>query len=284
VATYTVYADEAWTHDDRLRFWRFYGGAMMLSSNRDRIEAELRAVKRRVGLHGEVKWTEVRPNKWKRFALIVDRFFDFVDSGDIRLRYMWLDQMFQEPERLTEYHREFGYYILYYFFLVFGFGLPWHDGDQPILIEFHPDELPDELSKRSDFTRFLMRCHRSARFDNLSEFRIIDVGEVTSRDHLILQCVDLIIGAVGAKLNKTLIQKGPSGRRFERTIVKELLYKHIRQRIGDIDMRERGTRHFSVGVNTGTGSDFANRWRHKFRQWNFRKPGAFNPRWNQDLP
>lgn len=278
---YTLYADEAWTHDPEHRFWRFYGGALLRSAERPRIENELLAVKAARGLDGEIKWSLTTPARVERFGVVVDRFLDFVESGDVKLRYMWLDQLRQDPNALTTWHREYGYYILYYFFVVFGFGLPWHDERDTVSIEFFPDILPFEPQKRQEFRAFLLRCHNSHRFRQRAPFRITTVAAVDSAKHIILQCVDVIIGAVGYKLNKQYLAK-PGRRRSVSSVAKIELWQRVRDRLGLIDMGERGTRSFAVGVNTGTGTEAQNRWRHKFRQWDFRTPGAFNPNWVRD--
>jgi hypothetical protein len=163
VSQYTVYADEAWTHDPQHdRFWRFYGGAMVASAERQRVENELVALKSQLGLQGEIKWSQVRRFNWERVAVVIDRFLDFVEAGDVKLRYMWLDQGFHDPAALNDFHREYGYYILYYFFVVFGFGLPWHDEAERVNIVFFPDTLPDQPEKRKSFQQFLYRPARTA--------------------------------------------------------------------------------------------------------------------------
>lgn len=277
---YTLYADEAWTHDPEHRFWRFYGGALVRSSERARVENELLALKAERGLHGEIKWSYTNPARAERFGAIAHRFLDFVEAGDVKLRYMWLDQRRQDANALSEWNREYGFYVLYYYFIVFGFGLPWHDERDTVGVEFFPDTLPDEPDKREEFREFLLRCHSIRRFENSSPFRITNVAAVNSSKHILLQCVDLVIGAVGYKLNKQFQAK--TGRRRSRcSVVKIELYERIRDCLSRIDMGERGTAKFSVGVNTATDGDKANRWRYKFRQWDFRRPGADNPNWDR---
>jgi hypothetical protein len=281
MTAYTVYADEAWTHEPEHRFWRFYGGALLRSSERPRIENELLALKAQRGLHGEIKWSLTTPARAERFGALVDRFLDFVEYGDVKLRYMWLDQRRQDTTALSEWHREYGFYILYYYFVVFGFGLPWHNERDAVGIEFFPDTLPDEPQKRREFRDFLLRAHNARRFRQRAPFRVTNVAAVDSTKHIILQCVDVIIGAVGYKLNKQYKAKR-GGKRSRSSVAKIELWERILDRLGAIDMGERGTRSFAVGVNTGTGPEALNRWQHKFRQWDFRVPGAFNPNWERD--
>jgi len=46
-------------------------------------------------------------------------------------------------------------------------------------------------------------------------------------------------------------------------------------------MSERKRRKFSIGVNTGTDTN-EERWRLKFRQWDFKRPGNFNAAWARE--
>lgn len=148
----------------------------------------------------------------------------------------------------------------------------------PAIIELFPDNLPHAHEKKQEFARFLQWCHNGKRFAHQSPFRVVEVGDVESRNHVILQCVDLIIGAVGYKLNKEY-KAAPRSRRSKTAHAKIPLYERIRHSLGRIDMNERGTRAFSIGVSTGQELDRADRWRHKFRQWDFRRPGVTNPDW-----
>jgi len=215
MSAYIVFADEAWTHDPEHRFWRFYGGAMIRAADREPIETELRALKAKLGLLGEMKWSKTRPFNWERFAILVERFLDFVETGGVKFRYMWLDQLFQNPDALNDYQREYGYFILYYYFIVYCFGLPWHDDPEPVTIEFFPDSLPEEPTKRASFRDFLLRCHAARRFQNQSAFSFINVGDVNSKEHTVLQCVDVIIGAFGFRLNGLHRATQANGRRAE---------------------------------------------------------------------
>jgi hypothetical protein len=223
-----------------------------------------------------MKWSNARPFNWERYAIVIERFLDYVESGDVKLRYMWLDQMKQNPATLTEHQREYGYYILYYFFAVFCLGLPWHDEDEAVKIELLVDTLPEDPVKRREFREFMLRCHSFRRYQGQAPFRFVEVGEVNSKDHILLQCVDVIIGSAGFRLNKMHLVTQRNGRRAKATKAKEQLYRQITARIGKITMAERGREAYGIGVSTSTGT-FENRWRLKFRQWDFRT--GFDPSW-----
>jgi hypothetical protein len=78
---------------------------------------------------------------------------------------MWIDQLKQNPKALSAHHEEYGYFILYYFFVTYGFGLPWHDERDPVTIELLVDQLPDSVEKRDSFRNFMLGCHAGRGFD-----------------------------------------------------------------------------------------------------------------------
>lgn len=91
-----------------------------------------------------------------------------------------------------------------------------------------------------------------------------DIAEVRSHDHVLMQCLDLVLGAMAFRLNDMHLEKLPATRRRgKRTIAKEKLYKHI---CGHIRALRPG---FNIGESTGTDGDYCNRWHHPYRHWRF---------------
>jgi hypothetical protein len=79
---------------------------------------------------------------------------------------------------------------------------------------------------------------------------------------MLLQCLDIVLGAMAFRLsNKHLIRPPGQHRRGKRTIAKEKLYQHISGRIRQIYPN------FNIGESTGTQGDLANRWKHPYRHW-----------------
>jgi hypothetical protein len=72
--------------------------------------------------------------------------------------------------------------------------------------------------------------------------------DVSSKDHVILQGLDIILGAIQFRLNDKHLEI-PQGkkRRSKRTVAKEEVYKYINSRIGAIYPN------FNIGVSTATG-------------------------------
>ena len=91
-----------------------------------------------------------------------------------------------------------------------------------------------------------------------------DIGEVNSRDHVILQCVDIVLGAMFFRMNKLNEVKDPiTGKRGKRTRAKEKLYKLILEEIRMIHPV------FNIGVSTGDrGYDYPH-WNSPYEHWVF---------------
>lgn len=91
-----------------------------------------------------------------------------------------------------------------------------------------------------------------------------DIAEVRSHDHVLLQCLDIVLGAMAFRLDDRHKDK-PEGkaRRGKRTVAKEKLYRTIRAEICTLRPR------FNCGDSTGTDGDVFNQWVHPYRHWNF---------------
>jgi hypothetical protein len=90
-----------------------------------------------------------------------------------------------------------------------------------------------------------------------------DIAEVDSKKHLLLQVIDVVLGAICFKLNNKH-KEIPEGkkRRGKRTRAKEKVYKHINKKIREI---RKG---FNVGISIGVARK-EDHWLHPYRHWRF---------------
>ncbi len=90
------------------------------------------------------------------------------------------------------------------------------------------------------------------------------IADVDSKNHVILQGLDIILGSMNFRLNDKHLEKPPnSKRRGKRTIAKEAVYKVMNKRIREIYPN------FNIGVSTATIEGLHLRWVHKYRHWKF---------------
>ncbi len=123
--SFVVYADESNTHDRSLAHRQFYGGCLVPAEDRDSLARQLGALARGLGIVGELKWRKVRPDNADRVLEVMNAFFDMIEDGRMKLRVMWLPRSMDDILRDPRY-ADYGYYLLYYFFIVSGFALSRH--------------------------------------------------------------------------------------------------------------------------------------------------------------
>jgi len=90
------------------------------------------------------------------------------------------------------------------------------------------------------------------------------MAELNSKDHAILQGLDIVLGSMNFRLNDLHLEK-PQGhkRRGKRTIAKEKAFKEISRQIRAI------RQNFNIGISTGTPNGFTDRWDQHYAHWRF---------------
>lgn len=260
---YILYADESVSEGEY--FSNFYGGSLVESKDLREVERELNEKKQALNLHREVKWQKVSATYLSKYEELIETFFELVSKGRVKVRVMFTQNR-NVPTRLTPEQRENAYFLLYYQFVKHAFGLAQADHGLPLVrARVYLDELPDTFEKRARFRAYLAALTKSPEF---RAARIVidpeQIAEVDSHDHVLLQCTDIVLGAMQFRLNNMHERKPPGAtRRGSRTIAKEKLYKAI---LGHI----RGLHpNFNIGITTGTRGDRSNRWRDPYRHWLF---------------
>ncbi len=125
--------------------------------------------------------------------------------------------------------------------------------------------MPKDREDNAQFKAFLVGLNRNPQLRQAGiHFRADQIAEVDSHDHVLLQCLDVVLGAMAFRLNDKHKQK-PSGERRpgKKTIAKQKLYELIRAQICRVYPR------FNIGETTGKGGNWANLWRHPYRHWKF---------------
>lgn len=220
-----------------------------------------------------MKWGKTDSQNVERYEVLVSHFFDQIAAGRVVMRIMFTQNALI-PKGLTPEHHEEKYYILYYQFLKHGFGLrhmPPHD--KPPRLRVYLDEIGDTKEQIAKFRGFISGLAQDAlvRKSGLS-IATEDITEVRSHDHILLQCLDVVLGSIPFRLNdKHLIKIAGTKRRGNRTRAKERLYRHVLTQI----RRVTGKPNFNVGRTTAVSSAPAGRWSDGYLHWVF-KPNEFD--------
>jgi hypothetical protein len=262
-AEVTIYCDESEEHGEY--YSNFFGGVLVRSADIDEVRKILDQRKIDLHFHGEVKWTKVTSNYLAKYISLVDTFFELIAADRIKVRMMFT-QNIHEAMGLSLYHRENAYFLHYYQFVKHAFGLQHSVSNGAELgVRLYFDRLPDTREKAEQFKDYLVGLNRFPIFErNRIRIKRDQVAEVDSRDHALLQCLDIVLGSIGFRLNDKHLIKPPGSRvRGKRTIAKEKLYEHINRRIRAIYPN------FNIGVSTADAGDIRNRWLHPYRHWCF---------------
>ena len=260
---YVIYTDES---EKKGKFYsNFYGGVLVRSPDLHPVIDRLEQCKARLNLHQEVKWQKVTENYLEKYKALIDEFFDEVAAGRAKVRVMFTQNQFI-PTGLSPDQRRAEYHLLYYQFIKHAFGLRFAGiAGQEIQVRLNMDQLPDNREQNAQFKAYLLGLNSNTKFRGAGiRFRADQIAEVQSHDHVLLQSLDVVLGAMAFRLNDKHKEKPPGQhRRGKRTIAKERLYKHIRARICQLYPN------FNIGETTGKGGDWENLWLHPYRHWKF---------------
>lgn len=264
---YVIYADES--HRKGKYYSNFYGGALLNYKELEKISNAIIKKKNDLGLLGEVKWTKVTEQYLDKYIELTNYFFKFVNSNKIKIRIMFR-QNANVPQNLSRNHEEKEYFLLYYQFIKHAFGIDYCNPNEndKIFLKMYFDKLPDTKKKNKEFKGYIYSLNDFFYINNVHIFNE-DIAEVDSKNHVVLQCMDIILGAMNFKLNDMDKEKLPnSNKRGKRTIAKEKLYKNILKNI------KENYKNFNIGVSTSNRGDYANNWNDSYRHWCFKSKNS----------
>ena len=245
-------------------FSNFYGGVMVGASQYQRITDFLNNEKQRLGFYGEVKWSKVSEFYRNRYIALARSFFREVAAGHLRVRIMFT-QNAVAAKGLTREQINSTYFRLYHQFAKHAFGLrhrPLTEG--PAKLRLYFDEFPETREAVAQFRGLILGLQADSlvRRTGLT-IKAEDIAEVRSHDHVLAQCLDLVLGSMSFRLNDKHLERPPGARRRgKKTIAEEAVYKAIHAETRAIRPG------FNIGVSTGT-VHLSERWTLPYRHWLF---------------
>lgn len=259
---YIIFCDES--DKQGKYFGNFYAGALVRSADWGDVVRTLEQMKSQLDL-GEVKWSKVSERYLDKYLQMMSAFFDLVEQDKVKVRVMFTHNYVQ-PVGLTKDQKEHEYFLLYYQFIKHAFGLRYSNpGTGIIYLRLYFDQFPDTKEKAGRFKEYIHDLQLTEEFRNAHlSIRRSDITEVISHDHVILQCMDVVLGSMSFRLNDKHKEKPPgSRRRGKKTVAKEKLYNYINGRI------RRMLPGFNIGISTGLRGDMTNSWGHPYSHWCF---------------
>lgn len=267
---YIIFCDES--DKDGAYYSNFYGGLIVGGCRYEKVTNRLNALKSQLNVKGEVKWQKVAEAYLPKYQRIISAFFDEVAAGRVRVRIMF-HQNARKAVGLTPEQIGGRYYLLYYQFIKHAFGLqymPRADDGLATYLRLYFDQFPDTGEQVELFKGYIHALQMSLPFRKAGlSIRREDIAEVRSHDHVLLQCLDVVLGAMTFRLNNKHREKPPGQRcRGARTRAKERLYKDILQHI------RRLRPGFNIGITTGHDQGGQSRWLDPYRHWAFQPADA----------
>lgn len=251
---------------------------MIDSQYYDEIINELEILIAKLGISEEIKWQKVNAYTFEKYKEIIDLTFDLLYTGKAKIRIFFRNNQYKAPN-LTVKQRENEFTILYYEFIKHAFGLRYCDlPDNERFVRLYIDDIPARGSQVWEFKKYILGLNHDIAFKrNKVRIRENDIIEVDSSQHLPLQLLDLVLGAMCFRLNnKHKIKQADTNKRGNRTILKERLYKYILSKICVIKPN------FNIGESTGF-EFYKDKWNSPYRHWSF-KPNGYIRDYSESKP
>ncbi|MCH5218408.1 MAG: DUF3800 domain-containing protein [Muribaculaceae bacterium] len=256
-----IWLDESDRHGEF--YSNFYGGILVPSRYYPEVLARMRGVVAKANINDEIKWQKVNEYHFEKYKLVVDELFDLALEDKLKIRIFFRHNQYS-PNRITPEERKADYPMLYYQFIKYAFGLPYADKTDLDSMILYIDEIPLRRSERDEFISHI----RALANDPILKKKGLNIPndgiiEVNSKNHLPLQFMDVILGAICFKLNeKDKLKTEGENKVGKRTLLKLKLYRHINQRIREIYPN------FNIGITTPI-REKSDSWTQVYRHWSF---------------
>ena len=262
---YIIYSDESVSKGEL--FSDFFGGALVTNRHFNEVTAALEAKKSELNLTGEIKWTKVSVAYLEKYKQMMDLFFSFVKQNKVKLRIMFRESG-QIPQKQEQDPVANKYHLLYYQFIKHAFGLAYHDGNsrEKVYLRLFFDQIADSDKQNDAFRDHVKHLQKLWQFKRARiVIRPEDIVEIDSHKHHILQCMDIVLGAMSFHLNNKhlAIPKGAK-EPGSKTKAKEALFNHILILIEDVN----GDPNFDISRTTQP-DNAESRWSTPYRHWKF---------------
>ena len=197
-----IYTDESDKEGEY--FSNFYGGVLVRSQDLSAVIAQLERCKRQQNLFQEIKWQKVTENYLAKYVAMVDAFFDVVAAGAAKVRIMFTNNQYV-PQGLTSEQRQTEYHRLYYQFVKHAFGLQHSSAEltPPIRVRLNLDQMPTNSEATAQFKSYVAGLNRNPALMRADvRFDAQQIAEVNSHDHVLLQCLDIVLGSMAFRLER----------------------------------------------------------------------------------
>lgn len=160
------------------------GGVWIDSSVREELKNRIKDLQKKYNVFNEFKWKTVTPSKYNFYEELIDLFFGFDDN--LRFRCIVIDAEEIDMKTYNNDDSELGFYKFYYQLLVY-----WLDkhNEYNIYTDY-------KINRKNTRLKELKEILNAKSGD-----RVNLIQAINSKESLILQLEDVLMGAVGYKYN-----------------------------------------------------------------------------------
>jgi hypothetical protein len=230
---FDVYCDESRpdlfaSRRDTIGRYMLIGSVWLPTINADAFKEEIKQIRQRHSVFGEVKWRNVAPSKLGFYLELADWFF--AKGEACRFRTIVVEASEVDLTRFHESDQELGFYKFYYQLLHH-----W-------ILDFNRYRIYVDHKPNRDRRRLpvLRRC---LAYTNLTS-AIERVQALDSTDSQFIQLADLLTGASAARLHN--LAKSPA-----RSQLVERIERHLKRHIGPTARAENKFNVFKIGLGGG---------------------------------
>jgi len=175
------------------------GGLWMPAALRQEIKAKIHEVRATYQAWGEIKWAKISPCKIEFYTALIDLFFSY--GLDVRFRCIAID-VNHFDSKWHDNDKELGFYKFYYQLLHH-----W-------ILDFNEYNIFCDLKTNRNLTRLkeLKECLDRSNITST----IKHIQALPSKEVVLIQLADLLLGAASARLNQTIRTSGAKEKVVER--------------------------------------------------------------------
>lgn len=162
------------------------GGIWIESEIREKIKYDIKVIQEKHNVFGEFKWKTVTPSKYDFYKELVELFFSYDDK--IKFRCVVIDAEQVDMKTYNNSDSELGFYKFYYQLLIYWIN---NENQYKIYTDYKVNRKNDRLN---DLKVILNNKSRSSRTVQL-------IQAINSKESLLLQLEDVLMGAVAYKYN-----------------------------------------------------------------------------------
>lgn len=160
------------------------GGIMLPNKNRENLKIKIKELKQQYEVYGELKWGNVSSNKIEFYLELIDLFFN---DESMDFRTVVIDATEVDNETFNRNDHELGYYKFYYQLLYH-----WIDPSKYYYV-FTDYKTNKDNTRLNSLKKILNNaCHLPC---------VKIVQPINSKESLLLQLQNVLMGAVGYKFN-----------------------------------------------------------------------------------